>query len=80
MTTPLVSAIVVNWNGGAMLHEIRSCLYPARERPAIVNFITGLGGRDVSIADAERMFEITQQAATQPDKMDGFVTWIGVRE
>jgi hypothetical protein len=39
----------------------------------------GLGGRDLSIADAQKMFEITQQAAKK-DSMDGFVTWIGVRE
>jgi pyruvate ferredoxin oxidoreductase alpha subunit len=66
-------------DGGALLHEIRSCLYPARQRPAVVNFITGLGGRDVAIADSIKMYEITQQAAKQ-DKLDGFVTWIGVRE
>jgi pyruvate ferredoxin oxidoreductase alpha subunit len=66
-------------DGGAVLHEIRSCLYPAKERPAIVNFITGLGGRDVSIGDAIKMFELTEQAATA-DHLDGYVTWIGVRE
>ena len=33
-------------NGGILMHEIRSCLYPAKNRPAIVNFIGGLGGRD----------------------------------
>jgi pyruvate ferredoxin oxidoreductase alpha subunit len=66
-------------DGGALLHEIRSCLYPARQRPAGVNFITGLGGRDVAIADSIKMYEITQQAAKQ-EKLDGFVTWIGVRE
>jgi pyruvate ferredoxin oxidoreductase alpha subunit len=66
-------------NGGILLHEIRSCLYPAKNRPAIVNFIGGLGGRDLSIADAQRMYEITTQAAGK-DSMDGFVTWIGLRE
>lgn len=66
-------------DGGALLHEIRSCLYPARERPAVVNFITGLGGRDVSIADCMKMFSITEQAARN-DALDGFVTWVGVRE
>lgn len=66
-------------DGGALLHEIRSCLYPARERPAIVNFIGGLGGRDISIADCQRMYELTEQAARN-DALDGFVTWIGVRE
>ncbi|HZU06489.1 MAG TPA: pyruvate ferredoxin oxidoreductase [Chloroflexota bacterium] len=66
-------------DGGALLHEIRSCLYPARERPAIVNFISGLGGRDISIADCIRMFELTERAARE-EALDGFVTWIGVRE
>jgi pyruvate ferredoxin oxidoreductase alpha subunit len=67
-------------DGGALLHEIRSCLYPARERPAVVNFITGLGGRDISIDDCARMFSMARQAAEDPARMDGFVTWIGVRE
>jgi hypothetical protein len=44
-----------------------------------VNFITGLGGRDVSIQDAIRMYEITQEAARK-DRLDGFVIWVGVRE
>ncbi len=66
-------------DGGVLLHEIRSCLYPLRDRPAVVNFITGLGGRDVSIQDATRMYEITQEAA-RTDRLDGFVTWVGVRE
>jgi pyruvate ferredoxin oxidoreductase alpha subunit len=66
-------------DGGALLHEIRSCVYPAKDRPTIVNFITGLGGRDVSIADATKMFELSEQAAGN-DALDGYVTWIGVRE
>ena len=66
-------------NGGILMHEVRSCLYPAKNRPAIVNFMGGLGGRDLSIADAQRMYETTQQAATK-DSMDGFITWIGLRE
>jgi pyruvate ferredoxin oxidoreductase alpha subunit len=66
-------------NGGILMHEVRSCLYPAKNRPVIVNFIGGLGGRDLSIADAQKMFEVTQQAAKK-ESMDGFVTWIGLRE
>jgi pyruvate ferredoxin oxidoreductase alpha subunit len=66
-------------NCGILMHEVRSCLYPAKSRPAIVNFIGGLGGRDLSIADAQRMYDITAQAAKK-DSMDGFITWIGLRE
>lgn len=66
-------------DGGVLMHEVRSCLYPARERPAVINLLTGLGGRDVSIADCKRMFELTEQAA-RAELTDGFVSWIGVRE
>jgi pyruvate ferredoxin oxidoreductase alpha subunit len=66
-------------DGGVLLHEVRSCLYPARERPVVINLLTGLGGRDVSIADCSQMFELTEQAARH-EALDGFVTWIGVRE
>jgi pyruvate ferredoxin oxidoreductase alpha subunit len=66
-------------DGGVLLHEIRSCLYPVVDRPAVINFMTGLGGRDVSIADCRRMFELTRRAVGA-EGGDGFVTWIGVRE
>lgn len=66
-------------DGGVLLHEIRSCLYPARHRPSVVNFVIGLGGRDISIADCANMFDITGRAG-QGELPDGYVSWIGVRE
>ena len=66
-------------SGGILLHEIRSCLYPLRQRPEVVNFFSGLGGRDISIADCTKMYELTMLARDNgaPDEP---VTWIGVRE
>ncbi len=66
-------------DSGVLMHEIRSCLYPVKERPSVVNIITGLGGRDVSIDDCIKMYNITQQAIGR-EEMDGYVTWVGVRE
>ena len=66
-------------DGGILMHEVRSALYPLKNRPAITNIITGLGGRDVAIDDCIRMYEIAQKSKTD-DKLDNFVTWIGVRE
>jgi pyruvate ferredoxin oxidoreductase alpha subunit len=66
-------------DGGVLLHEVRSCLYPLRDRPVTMNFITGLGGRDVSIADAIRMYEATMQAK-DAETLDETVRWIGVRD
>ena len=66
-------------DGGVVVHDVRSCLYPLKNRPAVANFICGLGGRDVSIDDCIRMFEITADAAAGKEA-DGLVTWIGLRE
>ena len=66
-------------NGGIVVQDIRSCLYPLDRRPVVTDFIGGLGGRDLSIADCIRMLEITFDAAASkpPDEL---VTWIGLRE
>lgn len=66
-------------DGGILLHEVRSCVYPARQRPAIVNFIAGLGGRDISIGNCAAMLESTLSAIGN-ETADGSVTWINVRE
>jgi pyruvate ferredoxin oxidoreductase alpha subunit len=66
-------------SGGIVLHDIRSALYPLKQRPAMANFIGGLGGRDISIDDCIRMFEVTSEAPHRGPE-DEVVTWIGLRE
>jgi pyruvate ferredoxin oxidoreductase alpha subunit len=66
-------------SGGIVVHDIRSCLYPLKNRPAIANFIGGLGGRDISIDDCIRMFEVTTEAPNRAAG-DELVTWVGLRE
>jgi len=43
---------------GPVCSEIRAALYPSEKKPAIVSFVGGLGGRDISPADFERIIEI----------------------
>ena len=66
-------------SGGILCHDIRSCLYPLEKRPNIFNIITGLGGRDVSIEECIKMYNIGLKAA-DGRVADELVTWIGVRE
>jgi len=66
-------------SGGIVVHDIRSCLYPLKNRPAIANFMGGLGGRDISIDDCIRMFEVTAEAPRRAPE-DELVTWVGLRE
>ena len=66
-------------NGGILLHEIRSCLYPLRDRPNVINFMGGLGGRDISIEECIKMYEQTM-AAGRGDIPEEIVSWVGLRE
>jgi pyruvate ferredoxin oxidoreductase alpha subunit len=66
-------------SGGILFHDMRSCLYPLAKRPVMSNFIGGLGGRDISIEDCIKMFDLTKHAADKGIE-DVSVTWIGLRE
>lgn len=60
--------------GGPLATEIKSLLFHDRERPRIVNYIMGLGGRDVAVEDFIAMVE---QAGKKKDETYEFY---GVRE
>jgi len=42
--------------GGPMASEVKSVLYPLDQRPRMVEFIAGLGGRDVKVSDFFDMY------------------------
>ena len=65
--------------GGVLFHELRSTLYPLERRPHMVNFIAGLGGREVLVKDIDHIVDIVQQAI-DTGIVDQETTWIGVRE
>ena len=65
--------------GGVLFHELRSTLYPLNDRPLMLNFIAGLGGREVKVGDIEEMVETTQKAI-DTGKIEQETTWIAVRE
>jgi pyruvate ferredoxin oxidoreductase alpha subunit len=56
-------AISFGGPGGPVFSEIRSALYDEPVRPAIVNYIIGLGGRDVQV---ENFMDMVQRAAKGP--------------
>ena len=41
--------------GGPAYSEVRSALYSEKNRPKIIGFVGGLGGRDISVAEFENM-------------------------
>lgn len=48
-------AISFGGPGGPVASEVKSALYPLGKRPKVVGFIGGLGGRDISPADFEKI-------------------------
>jgi len=56
-----------------LLAEVRSALYRARGAPPVRGFIAGLGGRDVTPADFER---VAEEALREPEA-EG-VEWVGL--
>lgn len=60
--------------GGPVFSEIRSALYEEAVRPAIVNYIIGLGGRDVQVED---FIEMVKKAAN--GKLSESYEFYGVR-
>ena len=65
--------------GGVLFTELRSALYSLEKRPLMLNFIAGLGGREIHVNDVNEMVEIVQKAA-ETGKVEQESTWIGVRD
>jgi len=60
-------------HAGAVFSEVASTLAGAGNRPVLLNFVAGLGGRDISRADVEQMFVDLIAATTQPRERVRFV-------
>jgi pyruvate ferredoxin oxidoreductase alpha subunit len=49
--------------GGPVSSEVRSALYNEKKRPAVVSFVGGLGGRDMSVKDFEYVIDRGREVA-----------------
>jgi pyruvate ferredoxin oxidoreductase alpha subunit len=64
--------------GGVLFTDLRAALYDAERRPRMVNFIGGLGGRELTPEMMDEMADLTRRAGEGEDVP--VVSWIGVRE
>ena len=65
--------------GGVLAGEVRNALYPSPGRkPPVLGFICGLGGREVTVPDVEKMAESVYRAAE--GKSQPLTQWVGLRE
>ncbi len=69
-----------NYYGGVLATELRAALYPAAQRPKILSFIAGLGGREVNTDNVIDVADRLLKVARGSDISDQDTYWIGVRE
>jgi pyruvate ferredoxin oxidoreductase alpha subunit len=66
-------------NGGPLFHEIRHAVYDLVNRPKLVNYIYGLGGRDTPPEIIDGIYKELQKIA-ETGEIDKIVQFIGLRE
>ena len=65
----------MNSFGGPVFMELRSALYEQFPRPQLVNFVYGLGGRDINVSEIMQVIKDLSM-----DKIKKPVNYLGVRE
>lgn len=65
--------------GGPLYKEILAALYDAPARPPAVNYIYGLGGRDVNLNDIRSVYRDLEQVASTGQVRES-LRYLGVRE
>ncbi len=64
--------------GGALFQDFSRALVNVEDKPKIVDFILGLGGRDVTFGNLDEVTEIAQKALADEEVDE--VNWIGLRK
>ncbi len=68
------------FHSGVLATDLRSALYPVENRPKIISFVAGLGGREVSTDNVIDLTGMVFDAANGGGIDDQETHWIGVRE
>jgi len=63
---------------GVLATEVRAAMYPTAKRPPMLDFICGLGGREVTVPGVRKMSDMVYEAAA--GKPQPLTQWIGLRE
>jgi len=65
--------------GGPVFHELRHVLYDSGPHPHVVNYIYGLGGRDMSQLLVQEIYRDLARIL-ETGKIDKSIQFIGLRE
>lgn len=65
--------------GGPVCAEVKSGLYALEQKPMVVNYVYGLGGRDVKVSDIESVYADLEEIVKTGDIGTGY-RYLSVRE
>jgi pyruvate ferredoxin oxidoreductase alpha subunit len=65
--------------GGPVFNEVRNVMFDQKQRPIIVSYIFGLGGRDSSPADLRKIYEDLARTA-KTGQAETLVHYLGLKE
>ena len=65
--------------GGPLFSEIKAALYESKKKPLVVNYIFGLGGRDIFPEDIKKVYKDLEEIK-KTKKIKSLVNYLGVRE
>ncbi|GAQ25590.1 MULTISPECIES: pyruvate ferredoxin oxidoreductase [Tepidanaerobacter] len=65
--------------GGPMFGDVRNSLYDLKNDIKVVNYVYGLGGRDLRLEDVEKVYNDLADII-KTGKADNFVRYLGLRE
>jgi len=68
-----------NGFGGPLFEDVRAALYDLEKRPKMINYVFGLGGRDIGLEDIKGVYANLQNIAETGD-IKQVVSYLGVRE
>ncbi|MBS7646468.1 MAG: transketolase C-terminal domain-containing protein [Candidatus Bathyarchaeia archaeon] len=66
-------------HGGAVFHEVRHALYDSEKRPFVVDYIYGLGGRDINPMQIRAIYRDLQEVL-QKGRVETPIRYVGLRE
>ena len=65
--------------GAQLFNEVRNALYDEENKPLIVNYVYGLGGRDLPPSDVSRVFDDLLKVAREGEVKGNVVRFMGLR-
>ncbi|MFH1868702.1 MAG: pyruvate ferredoxin oxidoreductase [Candidatus Omnitrophota bacterium] len=65
--------------GGPLFNDVKSAMYDGDAKPVLVNYIFGLGGRDIFMPEIEGVYKELVDI-TKTGKVKSYINYLGVRE